>query len=481
MEDMERTGIPVNNMPELPEVETVIKVLKPILINRVIKDIEILKGHIVQCDYDDFKHQLINHRIKNITRRGKYIIFHLSDDIVLISHLRMEGKYYDYSDNSYSKYAKVIFHLDNGHRLIYDDSRGFGVMMLSDEAHYKSLDEIAKLGPEPFDKIDINDILMKVKDSSTAIKSKLLEQTLFTGLGNIYVDEVLYLSHIHPQSEAKTLSYDDWNNIINNARKVLTKAISLGGSTIKSYHPGKDISGEFQNELLIYGKKDELCPNCHHRYIFSKTNGRGTTICLTCQHKHAKQLIVGLTGTIASGKSLVLYLFKKYGCSTISLDEMVAKLYLRKDITDKISQSLNIEFANNVVDKKILREKLANNPKDKNKLEKIIFKEIKKELINTLKHIHSPLVVVEAPTLFEANMEGMFDTLIIVESDKENTISRLKKRNPSSYKQLQLINQHSKVTNNKDKAEFIIDNNSTVEHLDSRVKEIINILQSRLS
>ena len=205
-------------MPELPEVETVKNVLIPIVKDRKILKIDVLRSSTIEGDVNKFVINLQNETYKDVSRIGKFLIFHLTNDKVIISHLRMEGKYYEFLESEdNSKYARVVFHLDNGHKLCYDDSRCFGIMKLSSEAAYKDEEMIAKLGPEPFYVNDVSAIFNKVKNVKKPIKTALLDQTLITGLGNIYVDETLYASQIHPLTPANKITKEQWKILIKNA------------------------------------------------------------------------------------------------------------------------------------------------------------------------------------------------------------------------------------------------------------------------
>nr|MCR4879909.1 DNA-formamidopyrimidine glycosylase [Bacilli bacterium] len=143
-------------MPELPEVETVKNVLSKIVIGNTITDIDVYRERQIEGDVDLFKAKLKGQTFLSLSRIGKYLIFHLTNELVIISHLRMEGKYFEYLESEPdSKYARVVFHFNNGHKLCYDDSRTFGVLKLTDEASYLKDKGIMKLGPEPWD-CDIN-------------------------------------------------------------------------------------------------------------------------------------------------------------------------------------------------------------------------------------------------------------------------------------------------------------------------------------
>ena len=202
-------------MPELPEVETVKRVLLPIVKDRTILKIDVLRKSVVNNLEKEFISYFTNEKFLSISRIGKFLIFHLSNNRVLISHLRMEGKYIELLENEEdTKYARVVFHLDNNHKLCYDDSRSFGRMIISNENDYLKEKEIAKLGSEPFNVSDVSSLINKSKRLSLPIKTALLSQELITGLGNIYVDEVLFASKIHPLTPAKLIKKAEWESII---------------------------------------------------------------------------------------------------------------------------------------------------------------------------------------------------------------------------------------------------------------------------
>ena len=469
-------------MPELPEVETVKNVLSGIVKNRKILKIDIYRDKTIEGDSKKFAKELVGETFLSMSRRGKYLIFHLTNDKVIISHLRMEGKYYEFLENEPdSKYAKVVFHLDNGHKLCFDDMRCFGTLELSSEDKYMSLPGLAKLGPEPFEIDDVSDLYKKAKRISKPIKTALLDQTLTTGLGNIYVDEVLYASNIHPLTSASHLSKDDWSRVIRNSKEILKIAIEMGGSTIKSYHPGKDIDGNFQTRIKIYGKDGETCPICGATYRFIKVGGRGTTFCPVCQRRYAKSLSVGVTGKIGSGKSEILEEFNAKGYSIISSDQIVKELYQKEEVASKIEKLLRIKFPGSTVDHKVLTEHLLVNPGDKKKLERLIHPMVRRDVESFLKKDKSPLKVVEVPLLFEAHFDDLFDVIIVSEIDDNTQLARLKSRNPSNYMYLLEINKTNKIDQNKKKATYIINNTGDLSNLKKQVNKIIKDLKDYLS
>lgn len=397
---------------------------------------------------------------------------------MVISHLRMEGKFYEYlQQEENSKYARMVFHLDNNHKVCYDDSRCFGIMILSDESSYRNEKEIAKLAKEPFN-ADVKEIMEKTKRLIQPIKTTILDQSVICGLGNIYADETLYASKIHPLTETNTLKESDWKRLIANAIEILNTAIKLGGSTIKSYHPGKGVSGEFQTRIKIYGKQDEECPICHKKFRFTTVGGRGTTYCPGCQKKVGRNIKVAITGKIASGKSLILKMFKDdYHLETLSSDEVVNNLYNQPDIAKTLGKLLNLSF-DNVVDKSILREHLKNNPNDIKKINKFIHPLVGKEIEKFLKKNNKDIVVVEVPLLFESNLDRLFDYIIAVDipSDKQETL--LTHRNKENTQFLKQIYQNcNDFEEYKNKADCLVINDKDKQELSKKVKEIFNRLK----
>lgn len=273
-------------MPELPEVETVRNVLKLWVNGRKIKDTNIFyNGVLDNIIFGDFKSKIVNQTIHDVNRMGKFLLFML-DDYVLLSHLRMEGKYYlvenEITDEKMNKHKIISFTLDDNKTLLYHDVRKFGRMKLLDKKDYLSDPSLSKLGKEPFVMKD-NELFEKINKSNKPIKELLLDQSNIAGLGNIYVDEVLFLSKIHPLRKGKEVSISECDLLIKNSVIVLNKAIELGGSTIRSYHAGNKVDGRFQNELNVYGKKGEKCPSCGELIEKTFVGGRGTHYCNKCQ------------------------------------------------------------------------------------------------------------------------------------------------------------------------------------------------------
>lgn len=272
-------------MPELPEVETVRQGLKKLLLGRIIKRVCVYYDGIIEYpSVLEFTSNIENQRINDIDRYGKWLIFVL-DDYYLLSHLRMEGKYFikDASDEL-NKHEHVVFKLDNDSELRYMDVRKFGKMHLIPKDKIKDIGPLIDLGLEPWDKkLDISYLRDKYKNKKLPIKSVLLDQSIIVGIGNIYADEILFLAKINPYVRAMDLSDNDLFNIIKYTKEILEKAIREGGTTIRSYSSVNGVHGLFQQELNVHSREGEKCPVCGSKIIKVKIGGRGTYYCEKCQ------------------------------------------------------------------------------------------------------------------------------------------------------------------------------------------------------
>ena len=272
-------------MPELPEVEAVKETLKLKLIGKKIKDVKIYyDGIIAYPEVKEFSNQIKNLSIKDIKRRGKWLMFDL-DKYYLLSHLRMEGKYFfKNKEEKLDNHEHVVFTLDDDEELRYRDTRKFGKMYLIKKEDINSIGPIKDLGLEPWDDSLTKEYLRsKYKNKKLPIKTILLDQSIIVGIGNIYADEILFLSKLNPLIKCCDLNDNDLDNIIKYTKEVLEKAIKLGGTTIRSYTSVDGVHGRFQNELLIHGKDKDVCPNCGQPVEKIRVGGRGTYYCINCQ------------------------------------------------------------------------------------------------------------------------------------------------------------------------------------------------------
>ena len=273
-------------MPELPEVETVRRGLEKLILGKKILNIEIRYPKMIKTDLNQFQKELPGQVIQSMGRRGKYLLFNLRDK-VLISHLRMEGKYFYYPDEiPERKHAHILVHFEDGTTLVYEDVRKFGTMELLGPELLDSYFISKKLGPEPTDQdFDLGRFKLALKKSKKPIKSHLLDQTLVAGLGNIYVDEVLWRAKVHPSRHSNSLTAQEARKAHDETIKVLGQAVEKGGSTIRSYTNAFGEDGTMQEFHQVYDKAGQACSRCGSTIEKIQLGGRGTYFCPKCQRR----------------------------------------------------------------------------------------------------------------------------------------------------------------------------------------------------
>lgn len=274
-------------MPELPEVETVRRGLEALILSKTIEKVVVTLPRIIRTpdDIHQFAFMLEGLTIDEVKRRGKYLLIG-AGPYTLVSHLRMEGKYGLYShEDPIEKHTHVIFKFTDGSELRYKDVRQFGTMDILPRSDYQSLPGLHTLGPEPLEESFTADVLLQQlrKRKSGKIKVLLLDQTLVAGLGNIYVDEALYLAGIHPEATGPELTEEQIARLHKSIVDVLATSVRLGGSSVKSYVNGFGQEGGMQHELRVYGMENTPCPNCGTLIEKTRVGGRGTHFCPTCQ------------------------------------------------------------------------------------------------------------------------------------------------------------------------------------------------------
>lgn len=271
-------------MPEIAEVRVVANVLKKELLGKKIKKIEVLYSNIIESNKDEFIKCLTNQTFTDIKTYGKYLIFSLGD-YSFLAHLRMEGKfYYVPSKEEITKHTHVIFNLDNGYDLRYNDTRKFGKMKLVKTDDIYEDASIKKLGPEAdSNSLTADYLLGQFSKKKQPIKSALLDQTVISGLGNIYANEVLFASKINPLRESNSITSKEVKSIIDNSKRIVTKSFECGGCTIRSYTSSLGVIGHYQDYLCVQSREGESCPVCKTPIKRIKIDGRSTFYCEKCQ------------------------------------------------------------------------------------------------------------------------------------------------------------------------------------------------------
>ena len=288
-------------MPELPEVEVVKKSLTNKMENLIVKAIKIKDGRLrYKINRQKIKN-IVGLRFKKISRRSKYLLFFFNKNIVMLVHFGMTGKfffinnkktkyktsfYYDLNENKDKKYDRLIFDLSNNQKLIYNDVRKFGFIKIFKKENLNKISHIKDLGPEPLSiKFNFSYFKKNILNRDRTIKDILMDQKFVSGLGNIYVNEILFYSGIRPIKKVNNLSNIEIKKIVRFTKKVISKAIILGGSSIKNFSSSSGKRGSFQQYFNVYGKKGEKCSNkkCKNNIIKIILANRASFYCAKCQ------------------------------------------------------------------------------------------------------------------------------------------------------------------------------------------------------
>ncbi|UOE93410.1 DNA-formamidopyrimidine glycosylase [Alkalihalobacillus sp. LMS39] len=273
-------------MPELPEVETVKRTLQQLVIGKTIDSVDIRWPKIIKKpdDIKQFEFLLQGQTIEKIDRRGKFLKF-VFTDYVLVSHLRMEGRYGLFQKtDEINKHVHVIFTFTDKTELRYQDVRKFGTMHLFVKGEEEKVMPLSQLGVEPFSSEFTPELLLSsFKHTNRKVKVVLLDQKTVVGLGNIYVDEALFRANIYPETFAKDITKKQAKKLHQEIIHTLQEAVDQGGSSIKSYVNGQGDMGFFQQYLLVYGRENEPCRVCGTPISKTVVGGRGTHYCHRCQ------------------------------------------------------------------------------------------------------------------------------------------------------------------------------------------------------
>ena len=271
-------------MPEIAEVETVRNTLKKRILHKKIKKVEVYYEPMIESDIDAFKKNLVGESFIDIKRRGKWLIFE-TEKYYLLSHLRMEGKYFIKDKQEIKdKHEHVIFTFIDDTTLRYADTRKFGRMNLILKTEIDNTECIKKQGLEPGDKkLTADYLLKKFAKKQLPIKTVLLDQTIISGLGNIYANEVLFAAGINPLTKACNLTKEECERIVKSAEEIIREAINMGGTTIRSYTSSLGVTGKFQQNLKVHKREKEKCLVCGTAIENIKVGGRSTYFCPNCQ------------------------------------------------------------------------------------------------------------------------------------------------------------------------------------------------------
>ena len=273
-------------MPELPEVETVARSLQQMFAGRTIGNVKCLRKNLrYDLQPKELNRICKKQQIKDITRRGKYMIWHINDQAILV-HLGMSGRFCKVDKKEpLDKHDHVIFELDNKEHIRYRDPRRFGLILAIEDGNWQQHGLIENLGVEPLEVHKPQTFVEKAQRRSLPIKQFIMDQKVIVGVGNIYANEALFASGIHPCQPAQAITVEEWRVLLKEIRRILRTAINRGGTTLqdKGFSDVEGNHGEFAIDLNVYGRKGELCYHCDEEIKSSVIGGRSTFFCMSCQ------------------------------------------------------------------------------------------------------------------------------------------------------------------------------------------------------
>jgi formamidopyrimidine-DNA glycosylase len=282
-------------MPELPEVETVKAGIAPVMVGHVIAQAQVNRPDLRWPFPDRMTERLTGQRVLGLRRRSKYILVDLESAETLLIHLGMSGRMlisghmvgdFRHVHPAPAKHDHVVFEMDSGVRITFNDARRFGAMDLMNTATQDDHWLIRDLGPEPLgNAFNETYLIERLKGRNTPIKSALLDQRIVSGLGNIYVCEVLFRAGIHPKRKAGQISAKRVTTLVPIIRQVLSEAIAAGGSSLRDYRQSDGELGYFQHVFQVYDREGQLCATLGCDRIIQRIvqSGRSSFFCPQCQ------------------------------------------------------------------------------------------------------------------------------------------------------------------------------------------------------
>ncbi|NOX61064.1 MAG: bifunctional DNA-formamidopyrimidine glycosylase/DNA-(apurinic or apyrimidinic site) lyase [Chloroflexi bacterium] len=265
-------------MPELPEVQTILDALAPLIWEQVIVDVSVLwPGVVDRPSVDEFVAAVRGRRVVQTSRRGKYMLFQLDDACWLIMHLRMTGNMrVVFREEPVQPHDRLVFHLENGRDWRFNDTRKFGRAYLVSDPD----EVVGKLGPEPLDEsFSAAYFIEKLAGRRAAIKTLLLDQRIVAGVGNIYADEALFRARVHPLRAAGSLQPREIAALVDAVKGVIAQALDEMGTTLRDYRRPDGSVGEFQNSLQVFRRTGRPCPRCGAMIERIVVGGRATHFC----------------------------------------------------------------------------------------------------------------------------------------------------------------------------------------------------------
>ena len=271
-------------MPELPEVEVIRRGLSPVLVGRRFTALRMGPARLRrQSSIREFREWVLHRRVEALTRRGKYLLFHLEGGVTLLVHLGMTGRLLlGKKAGKRPPHVHLILHCDDGSRLLYQDVRRFGQILVFPPDEQP--EPLERVGLEPFSPRLTPHLLQEwTRTGKRPLKSFLLDGSAMAGVGNIYACEILHAARLSPAVPVRRLSVGDWERVLRETRRILRAAIRRGGTTVADFLNSRGEAGLFQLDLQVYGRQGEPCRCCGNPISRVVQAGRGTFFCPRCQ------------------------------------------------------------------------------------------------------------------------------------------------------------------------------------------------------
>ncbi len=273
-------------MPELPEAETLARGLRPHVVGRTVRRVEVHHADVLREAPTAFRRRAAGRTIDGLGRRAKNLVFRLSPDAVMVVNLGMTGwlsvRGIPGHDPPPATHPAVTFHFDDGVRMVYDDVRRFGALELFDPEGWSARE--ARFGPEPLgERYTARRLLADLGASRSPVRNWLLDQRRIAGVGNIYANEALYFAGVHPARPAREVRADEATRMHRALRRILRRAIDAGGTTIRNYRSAEGERGRFVASLEVYGREGEPCGRCGTAIERVVLANRSAFLCPRCQ------------------------------------------------------------------------------------------------------------------------------------------------------------------------------------------------------
>ena len=458
-------------MPELPEVETIAQELSTALSGKEIRQVLVYREKNLIGGAERFASGILGKTIREVHRRGKFLVFSLSQDTFILSHLRMEGRYrIEQGKGEKRKHDIVSFALSENETLTYEDTRKFGRLEVLSK---RELDErLSLLGPEPIG-LAGEEFHAILRSSSTPLKEALMDQRLIAGIGNIYADEILFASSLSPFLPAHDVSKEEAARLAKETNRILSLAIVNRGSSIHSFLNFSGNQGNMQNLLQVYGRREVPCPRCGTKLTYTKCGGRGTTYCPHCQHSSILPYILGITGPIHAGKSTASHFFEERGWRVFDADKEVKALYQNRSVLRDMKRMLGKEsVTGGKVNAPYLRNLFANSPKVRSVWEKHLEPLLEKRFEDVKSRLKpGGNLVLDVPLLARSSLRFHCDAVLLLLAPEDKRKERLEKEGKDAASLLKL-NDSYPLALSKKIATYEIKNEGDIAALEKKLSEL---------